>query len=98
VYARAEKNAAVIVQGNIWTADFVRTHLAQERARFALDYDSPKAQAALESRTWWIATLVFFREKALVGYPKTGIDVGHFDVRIDEAFAELAVWLGEAGR
>lgn len=89
---------AIIFQTDVWTADFVRKHLDEERARFASSRDSQKPQFALEARTWWIATLIFFREMALVGYPKKGhVDLTQLDDRIDEALADLAVWLrGEA--
>ena len=81
---------AIISQTDLWTADFVRSHLAEERLRFAPEFDDPKPRFAIEARTWWIATLVFFREFALIGFPRQGgIDVKQLDSWIDAALAEL---------
>jgi hypothetical protein len=85
---------AIVFQTGIWTAAFVRKHLAEERERFARWFDSPKTGTAIEARAWWIATLVFFRELALNGFPRKGkISVGRLDLWIEKALEELAVKL-----
>jgi hypothetical protein len=85
---------AIVSQTDVWTAAFVRKHLAQERSRFACWYDDPELTAAIEARAWWIATLVFFREFALLGFPKKGtISVERLDLGIEQALEELAAKL-----
>jgi hypothetical protein len=84
----------MVFQTDVWTAAFVRKHLAEERKRFAYWYDNPKATAAIEARAWWIATLVFFREMALIGFPKKGkVSVRQLDIGIAKALEELAARL-----
>lgn len=84
----------LLCRGLLWTVDFIRKHLDEEQARFARSRDNPKPQFALEARTGWIATLMFFHEMALAGYPKNGrLDVTPLAARIEGALADLAAWL-----
>jgi hypothetical protein len=76
-----------------------RHDLAEERDRFWPSYDHPNARFAIEARTWWIATLISFRELALVGFPRKGeVSVKQLDEWIDEALRELAAKLGDLGQ
>lgn len=84
----------MVFQTDVWTAAFVRKHLAQERNRFGCYYDDPELTAAIEARAWWIAELMFFREFAALGFPRKGkISVKRIDTGIERALEELAAKL-----
>lgn len=80
----------ILFQPDVWTAAFVRKHIAGEREQFAPWFDSPDLSGAIEARAWWIATLLDFRELALNGFPRKGkVSVTRLDSWIESAFAEL---------
>lgn len=84
----------MVFQTDVWTAAFVRKHLAEERKRFAYTYDDPELAAAIEARAWWIETLMFFRAFANLGFPKKGkVSLKQLDTGIEHALAELAATL-----
>ena len=84
----------MVFQTDVWTAAFVRKHLAEERKRFAHWYDNPELTTAIEARAWWIATLMFFRELATLGFPKKGkVPLKPLDLGIERALEELAAKL-----
>jgi hypothetical protein len=86
----------LIFQPDVWTAAFIRKHLAEELQRFVAWYDDPKPAAAIEARSRWIATLIFFRELADLGFPKQGkLPLKQLDARIEKALVELAAKLRE---
>ncbi len=78
------------LQPDIWTASFVNKHIEGERKRFEVWFDDPKPLVALEAMAWWTATLIFFREMAIVGFPRKGeLDLKQLDLWIDDAFKQL---------
>jgi hypothetical protein len=81
---------ALMTQPEIWTATFVRRHIAGERKHFGPSFDSADLSVAVEAMAWWAATLIFFREMAVLGFPQKGkLNVARLDVLIDEALALL---------
>jgi hypothetical protein len=78
------------LQPDIWTASFVNKHIDGERKRFEVWFDDPKPEVALEAMAWWTATLIYFREMAIVGFPRKGdLDLKRLDLRIDDAFKQI---------
>ena len=81
---------ALVTQPDVWTAAFVRKHIAGERKRFEERFDDPDADNAVEAMAWWIATLIFFREMAVVGFPRKGkLNVVRLDSWLDGGLALL---------
>jgi hypothetical protein len=81
-------------QPEIWTAAFVRSHIKEERKRFGPSFNDPDPDVALEARTWWIDTLIFFREMNSVGFPRQGkLDLNRLDSWIDDALTRLGDYL-----
>jgi hypothetical protein len=78
------------LQPKIWTASFVEQHIEGERKRFEVRFEDPKHRVALEAVAWWIATLIFFREMAMLGFPREGkLDLKRLDLWIDDAFKRI---------
>ncbi len=85
-----EPSHALMDQPEIWTAAFVRRHIAGERKRFGPRFDSPDLSVAVEAMTWWVATLLFFREMAVLGFPRKGkLNVARLDFSIGKAMTLL---------
>ena len=77
-------------QPDIWTAAFVRSDIAEERERFGGSFGDPDADVAMEALAWWAATLIFFHEMALAGFPKKGkLDLKRFGSWIDNALGRI---------
>ena len=80
----------MLFQKEIWTATFVRKHIAGERKRFKVWFDDPKPEVALEAMAWWTATLIFFREMAILGFPLKGkLDLEKLDLWIDDSLMQI---------
>lgn len=80
----------IFFQTETWTAAFIRSHLEKERIRFEQWYENPQLEAVVEARAWWIATLIEFRESALLGYPRKGkLNLKRLDSWIEDALAQL---------
>jgi hypothetical protein len=87
---------ALQTQPEVWTAGFVRSHLAGERKRFGKWFTDPSPAVTLEAMAWWTATLIFFREMAMAGFPRQGkLDLNRLDSWIDDAFARIRRKLDE---
>jgi hypothetical protein len=86
---------AIFFQTEVWTPVFVRKHLKAESARFGAVFSSDRVAAAAEARAWWIATVVFFREVAELGYPAraSASYVDRLESLRDSALAEFRAWL-----
>jgi hypothetical protein len=81
---------AILTQPEVWTAAFVRKHIAGERHRFEQWFDDPDPGKAIEAMAWWAATLIFFREMAVVGFPRKGkLNLARMDSWIRDALALL---------
>ena len=62
-------------------------------------YDSPKLEYAMEARAWWTGTLIFFREMALLGFPREGkLDLDTLDQWIDAALTDIRERFQLAGK
>lgn len=87
---------AVISQPVLWTAPFVRRHVAGEQSRFQPSFSHPKPEVAIEALAWWSATLIFFLEMADLGYPVQvpDPDVRELETSLSEALARLGATLG----
>jgi hypothetical protein len=80
----------VQLQPKIWTASFIRKHIAGERKRFQVWFNNPRLDDALEAMSWWAATLMFFREMAILGFPRKGkLDLKRLDLWIDSAIEQI---------
>jgi hypothetical protein len=74
----------------IWTAAFVRKHIAGERERFEQWFYDPNPKHAVEALTWWTATLIFFREMTFTGFPRKGkLNLKRLDSEIKDAMARI---------
>jgi hypothetical protein len=81
---------ALVTQPDIWTTTFVRSHVAGERGRFGRSFDDPDPDVALEAMAWWAATLIFFHEMALAGFPRRGkLNLKRLGSWIKDAFARI---------
>jgi hypothetical protein len=81
---------AILTQPQVWTAAFVRKHIAGERKRFEQWFNDPDPGKAVEAMAWWAATVIFFREMTFAGLPRKGkLNVARLDSRIDDALAQL---------
>ncbi len=88
---------AIQLQPDIWTASFVNKHIAGERNRFEVWFDDSKPKVALEAMAWWTATLIFFREMAILGFPREGkLDLKRLDLWIDNALTHIRERILEA--
>src|SRR5262249_48994465 len=85
---------ALVTQPEIWTAAFVRKEIASERRQYAAGLNDPTPRFALEAQASWAATLMFFREMALAGFPRQGkLNVGRLESWIDDALARMQRYL-----
>ena len=74
-------------------------HIEGERKRFEVWFDDPKPLVALEAMAWWTATLIFFREMAIVGFPRKGkSDLRQLELWIDDAFKQIRGRILEEGK
>ncbi len=87
---------AVISQPLLWTAPFVRRHVAVEQSRFQPSFSHARPEVAIEALAWWSATLIFFLEMAQLGYPPQvpDPDVRELETSLEEALARLGAILG----
>ena len=89
----------MLFQTDIWTATFVRKHIAGGRKRFQVWFDDPKPEVALEAMAWWTATLIFFREMAILGFPRKGkLDLKRLDLGIESALKQIRGRILEDGK
>jgi hypothetical protein len=87
---------ALQTQPEVWTAAFVRGHIAGERVRFEKSFDHPSPEVALEAMSWWTATLIFFQEMALAGFPRQGrVGLKRLGAWIDDALGRIRGRLDE---
>lgn len=87
----------VQLQPKIWTASFIRKHIAGERKRFQISFNDPRLDDAIEAMAWWTATLIFFREMAILGFPSEGkLDLKRLDRWIDSAIERIRELIPEA--
>jgi hypothetical protein len=88
---------AIQLQPDIWTASFVNKHIEGERKRFEVWFGDLDPKVALEAMAWWTATLIFFKEMAILGFPRRGkVDQKKLDLWIDDAVKRIRERLAPA--